>query len=162
MGKRGKRRANYLSDDSYYSDEELSDGSEVGEYVKPWTLIVQECDDELMEVHDNFKGRDDLFKWLGIGYVLSIVQNYLENPRLKKLGWKVNAGPKTFPPLCEYRYLEPILYDYVGILHDLYALSDKPILDGNEEEMLIPVKNYPRFRDYMVYKLLKYRNQYIM
>lgn len=148
MGKRGRRKAQYDSDESYTEDYDSSTTEEELDSPISWLELVDETDNISLDVIREYNRIDYRFKWMQLYVILEILENLCT----------LHRG--TYP---NYPYIhDPILEDYANDVYYLYDMENKPISYYNENDEYIPFKPVERKKciQYIVYHLNKHLGDY--
>lgn len=178
MGRRGRRKANYDSEDSYSDDSSNLVDEEIQDKI-PWSLIIQDTDDTLMDLNMHYENRHLGFRWLSVADIRAWTERVILHPELLDKNYSV-----IFKLCDEYDY--DIMCDYVGDVYnildleyeprfldnDLQCLVDEENKDKKDDNLIIqtaisnhniyePIDNTDSYLKYMIYNLIEHFSYYI-
>lgn len=149
MGRRGRRRAQYDSDDSYVdydssSSQELVDSV----YEVPWDIKVDEVYNYLTEYNRYYEHIDYRFKWMQVYVIMNILVNMFTIDREK-----IHRVPIIN---------DDLLRNYSQEIYKILDLENTPLCYENENLDYVPIQSNEKENciNYITYNLSAYMNNY--
>lgn len=149
MGRKTRNRITYDTEESYTESESEEDDNIDS---RPWSLIIQDRDDDIYKCTDHYKNIEYRLRYVGIIDIDNIIMKLYNNPDLLYKKYIIDKDDI-------YK-----LREYVLHIYKIYNLELKPYIIDNEEDIYMSLEYIyiDNFINYIIYELNKIFNKYFI
>ena len=126
----------------------------------PWTLIVSNCFDNLLDLNESYCEIDDRFRWMSVGCLEIEIENMLWNRNL------LDNLPNVRVDEYVFEFSENVI-KIMNLMENPYIDEPKSLQSNTEEEVddgiqyvVSPIKNYDKCLKFIIIEIYKILNKY--